>query len=396
MSDCGAFAIGESLDPVEFSKDPYPVLERMRRHEPVSRVGKFGVYYIVRHADVAAVLRDDETYGVGVETMLVYDTFGRHMMTVDGDEHTRYRLAARAPFTPKLIRERLETTITAVVDRLIDGFAAQGSVEIRSAFASRLPVQVMLVVFGLPPEDEPLLRRWYDAFEKALGNYEWDPAVRAQGKVFVEEFRAHLQKRLDALKGNTDETNLLAALVNDQPDRRLTDDEILRNALIIFFGGISTVEALVLNALYALGRHPETFERARRDPTLIPAVLEETVRWLSPVQAVTRYVRRKTALHGVVFEEGDLVNCMIGSANRDADVFANPDSFDIDRADLSKHIAFATGPHTCLGLQLARAEGRIALSRLFERLPGCQVDFGATSEPAGYEFRQPDRLGLVW
>lgn len=396
MRDDCSFAIGNSLDPVEFGKDPYPVLERMRRHEPVSWVEKFGMYYIVRHADVSAVLRDDESYGVGAESMLVYDTFGRHMMTVDGGEHTRYRLAARAPFTPKLIRERLETTIATIVDRLIDSFAALGSAEIRSSLASRLPVQVMLVVFGLPFEDEPLLRRWYDAFEKALGNYEWDPDVRAQGRAFVEEFKAHLQKRLDTFKGSTGETNLLAALVNDQPDRRLTDDEILRNALIIFFGGISTVEALVLNALYALGRHPETFERVRRDPALIPAVLEETVRWLSPVQAVTRYVRKKTVLHGVVFEEGDLVNCMIGSANRDADVFANPDVFDIDRADLSKHIAFATGPHTCLGLQLARAEARIALSRLFERLPGCQVDFDATSEPSGYEFRQPDRLRLVW
>lgn len=396
MSDMGIFAIGESVDPVQLSRDPYPILALMREREPVSRVAKFGMYYIVRHADVSAVLRDDVSYGVGAESMLVYDTFGRHMMTVDGDEHTRYRLAARAPFTPKLIRERLEAKITGIVDGLIDGFEADGRVEIRSAFASRLPVQVMLTVFGLPKEDEPLLRKWYDGFEKSLGNYAWDPAVRTRGKTFVEEFKAHLQMRLETYKGNAEETNLLAALVNEVPERRLTDDEILRNALIIFFGGISTVEALVLNALYSLALHPEAFARVKSDPALIPVALEETVRWLSPVQAVTRCVSKEMTLHGVLLKEGDLVNCMIGSANRDESVFANPDAFDIDRADLSRHIAFATGPHTCLGLQLARTEARIALSRLIARLPGCRVDLVSTLPPEGYEFRQPGRLSLFW
>jgi len=392
----GTFPIGDSVDPVQLSKDPYTILSRMREREPVSRVAKFGMYYIVRHDDVTAVLRDDVNYGVGVESMLVYDTFGRHMMTVDGEEHNRYRLAARAPFTAKLIRERLEAKITETVDKLIDGFETDGRVEIRSAFASRLPVQVMLAVFGLPAEDEPLLRKWYDAFEQALGNYEWDPAVRQRGQQYVAEFKSHLTMRLEAYKGRSGETNLLAALVNDAPERRLTDEEILRNALIIFFGGISTVEALVLNALYALAMHPRTFDRVKRDPALIPVTLEETVRWLSPVQAVTRHVRKEMTLRGVVFKEGDLVNCMIGSANRDAGVFIHPDVFDIDRPDLSRHIAFATGPHTCLGLQLARTEGRIALSRLFARFPGCRVDLKTTSLPEGYEFRQPSRLDLVW
>ncbi|HPE31774.1 MAG TPA: cytochrome P450 [Parvularculaceae bacterium] len=391
-----AFAIGKAVEPKALSRDPYRIFAEMRAKEPVSFVEAFGLYYITLHEDVSAVLRDDVTYGVGSDDMLVFDTFGRHMMTIDGEEHNRYRLAMRAPFTVKYIRERLETQIAEIVDALIDGFEGEGRVELRSAFACRLPVQVMLAVFGLPREDEPLLRRWYDAFEASLGNYEWDEEVRARGKHCVEEFKQHLQMRLDEWRGKEGEANLLAALVNDAPERRLSDEEILRNALIIFFGGISTVEALVLNAFYALARHPETFARVKADHALIPTALEETVRWLSPVQAVTRYVRKEASVRGVTFKEGDIVNCMIGSANRDERVFAEPDRFDISRPDLGKHIAFATGPHTCLGLQLARAEGRIALSRLFSRLDGCTVDLDATAAPEGYEFRQPRALHLVW
>lgn len=388
-----AFPVGASVDLKTFSADPYPTFERMRRSEPVSWIPTLDIFYVTRHADVAAVLMDDETFLVGEENMLVYDTFGRHMMTVDGVEQRRYRAGFRRTFTPKVIRERLEEKVAALVNGLVDGFAGDGAVELRTAFASRLPVQVMLAVFGLPPEDEPLLRRWYDAFERSLSNYRWDPQVRAEGRGCVDEFKAHLQARL-ADRSALPAGSLFADLLGDASDDRLTDDEILQNALIIFFGGISTVEALILNAFYALSRHEAVFERLRADPAILPLVIEETARWSSPVQAVTRYVAHDTALQGVRLSRGQLVNCMLGSANRDAAVFADPDRFDIDREDLGRHLAFATGPHLCLGSHLARAEARIAIRILLERLPGLRVR--DVPEPEGYEFRQPSRLTLAW
>lgn len=387
------FPVGSSIDLESFSADPHPTFARMRRSEPVSWVPALDIFYVTRHADVAAILMDDATFLVGEENMLVYDTFGRHMMTVDGPEQRRYRAGFRGTFTPKVIRERLETKVTALVHGLIDGFAVHGAVELRAAFASRLPVQVMLAVFGLPAEDEPLLRRWYDAFERSLSNYQWDPATRAKGRECVEQFKAHLRVRL-AAPADLPADSLFAALIQDASDGRLQDEEILQNALIIFFGGISTVEAIILNVFHALARHPSVFQRLRADPSILPRVIEETARWSSPVQAVTRFVARDVELHGVAISAGQLVNCMLGSANRDDAVFANPERFDIDRDDLGRHIAFATGPHLCLGSHLARSEARIAIAALLERLPGLHVQ--EVPEPEGYEFRQPAYLNLAW
>jgi len=396
MRETESFPIGASVLPARLSNDPYEIYTRMRESEPVSWVPVFDVYYVLLHEDVSMILRNDTGFVVGEETMLTRDTFGSLMMTENGDVHRRYRMATRTPFAPKMIQEKLQEQIVEMTDRLIDGFEHSGEVELRTAFASRLPIQVMLTVFGLPLEDEALFRQWYNAFEGALDNYEWDEEVRAEGKRCVQEFKQHLQTRLDACRGRADQANLLAVLANDQSDSRLSEDEILQNALIIFFGGISTVEALILNTFYALAKHTETFERLRRDMGLLPRTIVETVRWLSPVQAVTRYVSSDTELRGVSLKKGDIVNCMLASANRDERVFTHADVFDIDRPDLSRHIAFATGPHTCLGSHLARAEARIAISRILARLQDCQVDLGNTSEPEGYEFRQPRKLQLNW
>lgn len=387
--------LGATIDPATLGADPYAVWAQLRVHEPVSWVERLGMYYVSRHEDVATILKDDRTFAVGADHMLVYDTFGRHMMTIDGPEQVRMRLALRGPFAPKSIRERLEADIAAMVDVLIDDFAAAGVVELRRAFASRLPVQVMLSVFGLPPEDEHLLRRWYDAFEAALANYTWDPEVRDRAKSCVAEFKAHMRTRMKA-SGDLPSASLFAALRDAPLDVRLSGEDILQNALIIFFGGISTVEALILNALYALALHPEALGTVRSHRQSLPLAIEESARWLSPVQAATRVATRDVKVCGVTIPRGALINCLLGSANRDGEVFDEPNRFDIARANVSRHIAFATGPHTCLGSHLARAEARIALARLFERLPDCTVDLAKSARPSGYEFLQPSTLTLRW
>jgi len=389
------FPLGAALDLAAFTRDPYPMFARMRAEEPVSWIPALNIFYATRYEDVVDILRDDETFRVGAEHMLVYDTFGKHMMTIDGAAQRRYRMAMRGPFAAKFIRQNLEKKIAQLVDDLIDGFARDGAVELRQAFANKLPVRTMLAVFGLPPEDEPLLRQWYDTFERALANYTWDEQIRSDARVCVGEFKSHLLSRIDALRAAPDES-LLAALAATEGEGKLTDDEIAQNALIIFFGGISTVEALILNAFYVFACQPELYARVKGDRMLLPKALEEIVRWSSPVQAVTRYVANDTTVAGVALRKGDLVNCMIGSANRDERIFERPDEVDIDRPDLSRHIAFATGPHVCLGNQLARAEGRTAIERLLDRLPGLEVNLEKLTPPKGYEFRQPSALSVIW
>ncbi|NIB41061.1 cytochrome P450 [Pseudomaricurvus alkylphenolicus] len=395
MAETNHFPLGARLSVASLSKDPYPQLLELQHQEPISWIAELNMYYVLRHSDVEYILKDAEHFITGTESSLVYDTFGEHMMTVEGKQHQRYKGKVRKPFMPKFIRENIETEITCLVDSLIDGFQNKGQIELRSAFASRIPVQTMLQLFGLPQQDEKYLRCWYNDFERALANFQWDEAIRSKAKTSVEEFHQHLQQSIGHLREHPN-ASLLSSLANAPEAERLTDEEIRHNALIIFFGGISTVEALILNALYALSTHADVFERVRKDLSLLPKVLEETVRWAAPVQSATRHVVKDCEYGGVKFKKGDTVNCMLNAANRDPEVFSDANRFDIDRPDLRRHIGFATGGHSCLGSHLARAEARIALERLITRLPNCRMDPGRASAPEGYEFRQPLSLQLIW
>ena len=389
------FPIGKLIITDELSRDPYPIYARLQEQEPVTWIEDFNMYLVVRYRDVERILKDDINFITGTESSTVYDTFGEHMMTVEGEKHHFYKNKHRRAFMPGFIRDNLEQVITRHVNYLIDGFINKGSVELRRNFANRLPVMTMLSLFDFPLDDEKHLRRWYDAFEAALANFTWDPTIRNKARENLIEFHQHLQEAMDSIRGTARES-LLGSLVNSTDAKPLADEEIKRNASLILFGGISTVEALILNAIYALSVHPDVFQRVRADHKLIPQVVEETVRWMSPVQSATRHVTARVEIAGVSFSEGDTVNCMLAAANRDGSVFMEPDRYIIGRDNINKHLGFAIGPHRCLGAHLARTEARIALEQLFLRLPECRMDPDAPTHPEGYEFRQPASLNLVW
>jgi len=393
------FPVGSSLSIEAFHADPYSLYYRFLTEEPVTWAEELGMYLVVGYEQIQSILMDTEHFSTGTDHSTIFDTFGEHMLTVEGVDHERYKGSVRSSFMPKAIRQKMESTIEQHVDMLIDSFASEGKVELRSAFASRLPVLTTLSLFGLPIKDEQYLRRWYNSFEEALANFAWDEGVRTEAHKNVAEFHDYIQVRLDQVRQQPD-GSLLDAMAQAQSkgteDRLLTDSEIKRNASIIFFGGISTVEALLLNCLYALSVHPETFARVREDHSLIPKVIEETLRWATPVQSATRHVTGTVKVGDLTLKDGDTINCMIAAGNRDANIFADPHVFDIDRPKLNRHMAFAYGPHHCLGSHLARAEARIALEKLLSRLKGCKMDPENPTKPEGYEFHQPRKFSLVW
>jgi len=387
------------IDLAELERDPYPIYARLREEKPVCWVPELCMYFVTRYADVVAILQDDKRFVVGTERSTVFDTFGEHMMTVEGERHDRYKQAHQSFFTQQMIRGTMERQIRQHVDSLIDGFEELKAVEMRAAFATRLPVLTMLSLFGLSLAEEVQIREWFDSFEKALSNFTWDEDIRSVGKQNAAFFVALIQKYLEAMRSSPEagEGNTLLRALLAAPDRvRLSDAEICRNALLIFFGGISTVEALILNTLYALSLNPKTLARVRQNAALIPQAINETVRWLSPVQSATRHVKQETEFRGLTFKKGDTVNCMLASANHDPAMFETPEIFDIDRSNLQQQIGFAVGPHHCLGSRLARAEARIALQQLFARLPGLQLDLNRVAGPQGYEFRKPTAAVAVW
>jgi len=173
-----SYPVGSSVTLEELARDPYAIYTRMQAKEPVSWVSCLEMYYVVRYEHVQAILRDPVRFVVGTPHSTLFDTFGMHMLTTDGDLHARYRAVFQPYFSPSAVREQLEQQIRGHVERLIEGFRSRKHVELRHSFAARLPILTMLSLLGLPLELEPDVRRWYDSFEEALANFRWDPRIR--------------------------------------------------------------------------------------------------------------------------------------------------------------------------------------------------------------------------
>jgi cytochrome P450 len=385
---------GALITLAQLEEDPYPIYARLQQREPISRIPALGMWYVTRYEDVRAILMDTERFTTAAPESLIFDTFGTQVLTTEGAQHDSYRRALQQSFTPRAVRQNLDVAIQAATTRLIDEFKMLGKTDLRVGFAARLPIHTMLALFGLPKDDENFMRRWYDVFERALANFSWDPGIRRTAHDSVADFHRYLDGAIARLSGVSD--NLLAKLVHARTDERLSHEEILRNLSIVLFGGISTVEALILNSLWALFMHPETLERVRGDSSLFPAVIDETIRWLSPVQSATRHVVHDTVYRDIHFPAGAVVNCMLGAANRDPAVFQAPERFDIDRVNRQRHLGFAVGTHACLGLHLAKLEARIAVEQLVRELPDLRLIDPVASTPRGYEFRQPRAMPVMW
>jgi cytochrome P450 len=387
---------GASVTLDALTHDPYPIYARLQAEEPVSWIPALKMWYVTRYEDVRAILMDDGGFTTAWPHSLIFDTFGAQMLTTEGSEHDRYRRPVQPSFSPSHLREHLQASIHECCRALINGLRSGRTADLRASFAARLPVQTILLALGLPLDAESHMRRWYDSFERALSNFSGSEPVRAEALKNVAECHEFLSGYMQRAAEEGGNGSLLGKLVNASTPQRLTDAEIRRNLLIIMFGGVSTVEALILNALWALFTHPEILDRVRREPMLMGRVIEETLRWLSPVQSATRHVTRDVIFNGVQFEQGDVVNCMLGAANRDTGQFPHPDVFDIDRPNSHRHIAFATGVHGCLGFNLAKSEACVGLQLLLQELHGLRLAPDAHAVPEGYEFRQPRSMQVEW
>jgi cytochrome P450 len=390
------FPLGAAVTFDELDRDPYGVYARLRPTEPISWLPALGMYYVLSHGLYRQVMLDDRAFTVGFPGSTVFETMGAHMMSVDGPEARRFKNAHRRFFLPGTIRAGLEPSADAIAAELIDGFAREGAGDLRLLFAARLPVLVMLDLLGLSREDEGFIRGFIDDLGAGLANTQDDAAIREKARAGIAAFYDRIGQALDAVRAWRRPGSLLDALAHAPEDERLTDEEIKRNAAIILFGGISTVESMVLNALHALTLNPQTLARVRSDRSLLPQAIDETVRLLGPVQTSHRHVSCGIEIAGISFVPGDIIACSQGAANHDPAVFPDPQAFDIDRPNLRQSVAFAHGPHLCLGMHLARAEGRIALENLLTRLPGLRAMESRRESPRGCEFLQPASFWAEW
>ncbi|MFG3025651.1 cytochrome P450 [Streptomyces sp. NPDC048254] len=361
----------------EYRANPHPVYRHLRENAPVCRITPpHGVhsYLITRFEDAKAALADpriskdmyaaiDAYRSIFGDSSIALDD---NMLFADPPKHTRLRRIVSRAFVPRRI-EALRPRIQELTDTLLDNCSSLQPVDLLSAFAFPLPLQVICELIGVPEEERQEVQQWCSVVART-GFSKKDKDRLAEAENTLREYFEVLIAR----KRKAPEDDLLSVLIQTSDEQEsLTDGELLSTLWVLLFAGHKTTAYLIGNAVYTLLTHPEQLRQVIDSPDLLPNAIEEIIRFEGSVENATfRHALEDITIAGTLIPKGSLVQIAVTSANRDAAAFESPDTFDIARPGVqSKHLAFGTGPHFCLGAPLARMEMQIALTSLFRRFP---------------------------
>jgi len=309
------------------------------------------------------------------------------MLSLDGAPHARHRGPFNRAFRHDEVHARLAAFTRAEAGRLVAAIEPHGAAELRRAVAGPLAVVVMAEVLGLGQTDPRTVLTWYDGIVAA---------VQAESAAPGRGGAAGGTAAFGELAGSLREVIARGASLLAEVTGPLTEEEAISNAAVLMFGGIETTEGMIANAVAHLLSSPAQLALVLADLSLVPAAVEESLRLEPAAAVVDRYATRDTHLGGAAIRAGDQVTVSVTGANRDPAVFADPDVFDVRRAGAGRHLAFAHGPHFCLGAHLARLEAQVAVETLLARLPGLRLDPRYPCAPRGLVFRKPPALRVRW
>ena len=373
----------------ELEGDAPAALARLRATEPVAWVPPLRAWVVTRRADALAVLGDPATFTSQDERFSTGRVVGASMLTLDGPEHARHRAPWVGPFRAAPVRERFAAPVADTARRLVAALAPAGHGELRSALAGPLAAETMARALGLPGAETADVLRWYRAIVASVTAVTAGEELPAAGLAA----RAELEDALRPALAPGAPPSLLADAAGAGG---LDEDEVLANAAVLLFGGIETMEGMILNAVWHLLTGVEDPAALAADAGALAGALDESLRLEPAAATLDRYATRDARLAGAQIAAGDAVIVSVLAANRDPAVFAEPDRFDPRRANARLHLAFARGPHVCLGVHLARLEALAALRAAFDGLPGLALDPDHPAEPRGLVFRKPPALHVLW
>ena len=385
-----AFPIGAAATLAELELDPHPLLARLRESEPVSWLPALGGWLVTRRDLVLEAMRDPARFTVDDVRFSTGQVVGPSMLTLDGAEHGRHRDPFARAFRRDAVRQRFTRIVETETDRLIDAIEPDGRAELRRSLAGPLAASAVAHALGLEGTDTERMLGWYDRIVDAVTGVAAGEEVTPAGREAYAALRASVLPLLEREPASS----LLAAVAGQRGG--LGHDEIVSNAAVLMFGGIETTEGMITNAIFHLLAHRDQLDLVEADRRLLAGAVEESLRLEPAAAVIDRYATADTRHGGAQVAEGDLVSLSIAGANRDPDTFPDPDRFDVRRENAGRQIAFAHGPHVCIGMHLARLEAHTALGRVLDRLPRLRLDLEHPAAPRGLVFRKPPTLHAVW
>ena len=393
----------------EVLQDPYPIYARLHEEGPLHYLdvgSKWPVWSIVSHAECSSIAKDPRLSAKRAQQMLLSLPLSRQsefgelarmlglwLIFMDPPEHTRLRKLLNKGFSAAAV-EGLRPQVEVIVDQMLKPLQHGSEVDLMRDFANPMPVRIILEMLGIPQELRDTFVDWSRAIAVFRGNPNRtvEEAHAAQGALveLTEFFRKTVAERRRN-KGS----DLISLLIDiEEEGEVLTEEELYAQCIALLFAGHETTRNLIGNGMYTLLQHPEETADLRERPEIIRSAVEELLRYESPVQFTARVLKEDIDVCGQQIRKGWTVLCMLGAANRDPKQFKEPDDLDLKRLN-NQHLAFSAGLHFCIGAQLARLEGQIALLNLVQRFPKMKLNGPRPEYAPTFGFRGLKTLPVI-
>jgi cytochrome P450 len=343
---------------------------------------------ITRYDDVRRVLKNDHEFSSGVVNRTIGLVMGPTIVGMDGREHLKHRGLVTPSLAPRALRGDFPALVERIANDVIDKFAGKSSADICAEFTFSFPLTVFVQILGLPEEDADMFHKW--GIDLTLVAHDPPKGIAASQKMLDYLSPIVAAKRADP------SGDLISKLATAEIEgERLSDFEVVSFLRLLELAGAETTYHLMGSCLFALLDDRALMERVLADRSLIPDLLQEVLRWESPIGTIIREASEDTQIGDVEIVKGTNVLCHLGSANRDEDRFPDPDTLDIDRED-KEHVGFGFGKHYCAGSRLALLEGEVGINAILDRLKHLEPQTGEEFSIIGFSFRGPDRLPVKY
>ncbi|MEM7300442.1 MAG: cytochrome P450 [Pseudomonadota bacterium] len=379
------------VDMAAFTADPYPTLKKLRGEAPIAFIQQLGGIAMSRRDDIVVCEKNIEVFSSHQPNGLMNVMMGHNMMRKDGDDHMVERRAMFPTVSPKTVRDEWSKQFAQDANALLDEIEGKGHADLVSEYAMPLSAHALRAITGLKNMPFHRLDHCSQAMIDGVSNFAGDPETEARCHAATAEIDAAIDERLPIVEAELDSSMLSVLTRAGQPM-----DSVRANIKLAISGGQNEPRDAIAGCIWALTTHPAELEKVRSGAARWQQAFEEYARWISPIGMSPRRVAAEHTYGGVTFEPEDKVFFLFGSANRDEEIFEDPDSYIVDR-DTAKSIPFGAGPHFCAGAWASRSLiSDVALPFAFDRLKGLRLKAGADVPFAGWAFRGPLRLDVEW